>query len=144
MSKVNFWISGFIETKRLNIDSFTNENWKKFKCHRSVVSRRKEKSLLLIRYYKQFLIRVSKPVSWATWKMWIRSAITRTLPWVECQIFFEALFICNNINTNLNINFHTLSNRYFYFFKFLREVVWKNSKTKNGPRQGTPIFRFFF
>ena len=25
-SKVNFWIFGFIETKRLNIDSFTNEN----------------------------------------------------------------------------------------------------------------------
>ena len=31
----------------------------------------------------------------------------------------------------------TLSNRYFYFFKFLRERIWKNSKTKNGPRQGT-------
>ena len=40
MSKVNFWI-GFIETKRLKIDSFTNENWNKFKCHRSKVSRRK-------------------------------------------------------------------------------------------------------
>ena len=26
---------------------------------------------------------------------------------------------------------------FFYFFKFLREVVWKNSKTKNGPMQGT-------
>ena len=52
MSKVNFWIFGFIETKRLNIDSFTNENWNKFECHRSVVSRRKEKSSLLITYYK--------------------------------------------------------------------------------------------
>ena len=31
MSKVNFWIFGFIETKKLNIDSFTNENWNKFK-----------------------------------------------------------------------------------------------------------------
>ena len=51
---------------------------------------------------------------------------SRTLPWASCQIFLEALFVCNNINTN-----------YFYFFKFLREVVWKNSKTKNGPRQGT-------
>ena len=26
MSKVNFWMFGFIETKRLKIDSFTNEN----------------------------------------------------------------------------------------------------------------------
>ena len=26
MSKVNFWMFGFIGTKRLNIDSFTNEN----------------------------------------------------------------------------------------------------------------------
>ena len=26
MRKVNFWMVGFIETKRLNIDSFTNEN----------------------------------------------------------------------------------------------------------------------
>ena len=26
MCKVNFWMFGFIETKRLNVDSFTNEN----------------------------------------------------------------------------------------------------------------------
>ena len=32
---------------------------------------------------------------------------SRTLPWAGCQIFSEALFICNNINTNLNKNFHT-------------------------------------
>ena len=31
MSKVNFWIFGFIETKRFNIDSFENKNWNKFK-----------------------------------------------------------------------------------------------------------------
>ena len=30
MSKVNFWMFGFIEIKRLNIDSFTNENFNKF------------------------------------------------------------------------------------------------------------------
>ena len=30
VSKGNFWIFGFIETKRLNINSFTNENWNKF------------------------------------------------------------------------------------------------------------------
>ena len=45
----------------------------------------------------------------------------------KCQIFLEAPFICHNINTNLNKNFQsqviTLSNRYFYFFKFLQEVV---------------------
>ena len=28
MNKVNFWMFGFIKTKRLNIDSFANENWK--------------------------------------------------------------------------------------------------------------------
>ena len=45
MRKVNFLIFGFIETKSLNIDSFTNENWNKFKCHWSVVSRKKEKKV---------------------------------------------------------------------------------------------------
>ena len=45
--KVTFSIFGFIETKRLNIDSFTNENWNKFKCHRSKVSRRKEKKFVV-------------------------------------------------------------------------------------------------
>ena len=37
----------FIETKRLNIDSFTNENWNKFKCRRNKVSRRKEKQVFV-------------------------------------------------------------------------------------------------
>ena len=32
---------------------------------------------------------------------------SRNLPWAIRQIFLEALFICNNINTNLNKNFHT-------------------------------------
>ena len=32
---------------------------------------------------------------------------SRTLPWARCQIFLEALFICNNINTNLNKNTYT-------------------------------------
>ena len=31
----------------------------------------------------------------------------RTLPWAKCQIFLKALFICNNINTNLKKKFHT-------------------------------------
>ena len=47
MSKLNFWMFGFIETKRLNIDSFTNENWNTFKCHRIKVSRRNEKTLVV-------------------------------------------------------------------------------------------------
>ena len=29
----------------------------------------------------------------------------RTLPWAKCHIFLEALFIWNNINTNLNKKF---------------------------------------
>ena len=33
---------------------------------------------------------------------------SRTLPWAKCQIFWEALFICNNINTNLNKIFYIL------------------------------------
>ena len=54
---------------------------------------------------------------------------SRTLPWAKCRIFLEALLICN-------------ISRYFYFFKFLREVVWKISKTKKSPRQGT--FPYFY
>ena len=30
----------------------------------------------------------------------------RRLPWAKCQIFLKPLFICNNIKTNLNKNFH--------------------------------------
>ena len=45
ISKINFWMFGFIETKRLNIDSFTNENWIKFKFHGSKVFRREEKKV---------------------------------------------------------------------------------------------------
>ena len=32
---------------------------------------------------------------------------SRTLPWGKYQVFLQALFIFNNINTNLNKNFHT-------------------------------------
>ena len=28
-------------------------------------------------------------------------------PWAKCRIFLEALFMCNNINTNLKENSHT-------------------------------------
>ena len=47
MSKVNFWIFGFIETKKLYIDSFTNENWNKFECYPSKFSQRKEKKIVV-------------------------------------------------------------------------------------------------
>ena len=50
--------------------------------------------------------------------------------------FLEMFFICNNININLNENFHVaLWNCYFYFSKFVRLVGQKNSKNKNGPRR---------
>ena len=39
---------------------------------------------------------------------------SRILPWVKCQIFLEALFLCNNINSNLNKNFHT----YLIYYSF--------------------------
>ena len=35
----------FYWKKRFNIDSFMNENWNKFKCHQSKVSRRKKKKV---------------------------------------------------------------------------------------------------
>lgn len=67
MSKVNFWSFSFIEIKRLNLDWFTNKNSDKFKDLLVKVSpKKKENILLLIRYYKQCFIRVSKPMPWAT------------------------------------------------------------------------------
>ena len=57
----NFWMFGFIETNRLNVDSFTNENWNKCKCHRSKVSQRKKNiivnKILWIISYKNFKAR---------------------------------------------------------------------------------------
>ena len=83
------------------------------------------------------------PLPWATPCLWpFRFCLNEkkiTLPWAKCRIFFTSLFICNNIDTNLNKNFHTYLSYHslkFFFFKFLR-VVWKNFKTKTGPRQDT-------
>ena len=50
----------------------------------------------------------------------------------KCRIFLEALFICNNINTNLNKNFHTKLNYHslplFLFFQNEKlSFSWKNS-----------------
>ena len=52
MSKLNFWMFAFIETKRLNIDSFTNENWNIFKCHRSEVSRKRKQKFVVNKVLK--------------------------------------------------------------------------------------------
>ena len=47
MSKVNFWFFSSIETKSLNIDSFTNENKNKCACHRGEVSPEKRKKFVV-------------------------------------------------------------------------------------------------
>ena len=63
---------------------------------------------------------------------------SRTLPWTKFQIFLETLFVCNNINTNLNKNFHPYL-RYHSFkplFLFF-QISAKNSKLTNGLRQDT-------
>ena len=68
---------------------------------------------------------------------------SRTRPWAKCHIFLEALFICNNINTNLNKNFDTQL-RYDYFkplfLYFQISAISSFKKFENekcGPRQGT-------
>ena len=79
MSKVNFWMFGFIETKRLNIDSFTNENFNKFVIGVKFPGEKKKKFVV----YKVLQIISDKnvPVPRATWKMWIRFAIILNRPW---------------------------------------------------------------
>ena len=66
---------------------------------------------------------------------------SRTLPWAKCQIFLEALFICNNINTNVNKNFHTYSSYHslkplFLFFQIFATSSLKNLENKNLPKAG--------
>ena len=56
MSKVHFWFFSFVETKSLNIDSFTNENKNKFNGHRSKVSPEKRKKVCCL-FVTQFVIR---------------------------------------------------------------------------------------
>ena len=56
---------------------------------------------------------------------------SKTLPWAKCQTFLEALFICNNIDTNLNKNFqhsyHSFkpSFNFFYFCEMQFEKIRK-------------------
>ena len=53
------------------------------------------------------------------------------LPWAKCQIFSAALFICNNINTNINKKFHTLVKLSLFqtvIFIFSRLKKFENEK----------------
>ena len=72
---------------------------------------------------------------------------SRILPSARCQIFFEALFICNNINTNLNKNFEKIRKRKmaqgrvpspasvsFFYFYFISGLV---SNYRRGRRTGS-------
>ena len=74
---------------------------------------------------------------------------SRALPWVKSQIFLEALFICNNINTNLNENFHTqLSyNSFkplFLFFKISARSRLKKFGNEKWPKAGyLPLYRYY-
>ena len=86
MSKVNFWIFGFILTKRLNFDSFTNENWNKFKFHRSVVSRRKEKKTPLIKEEKNLLFSVYRDAI-----VWLKAGVEDPALG-QLSNFFESAF----------------------------------------------------
>ena len=58
---------------------------------------------------------------------------SRTLPWANCQIFLEGLFTCNNINTNLNKNFHTLL---FLFFQISARSILKKFENEKWPKAG--------
>ena len=67
---------------------------------------------------------------------------SRILPWAQCHIFLETLFICNDIDKNLNKNFQTYSSYHSFELLFLLFQICvisrlKNWKIKNGPRQDT-------
>ena len=70
---------------------------------------------------------------------------SRTLPWAKCQILLEAFFISNNINSNLNKNFHTQLSYYsfkplFLFFQIFASSL-KKFKNKKWPKAGFfPLF----
>ena len=64
-----------------------------------------------------------------------------SLPWAKCQIFLKALFICNNINKNLNKNFHTKLNyrsfkSLFLFFQISARSSWKKFENEKWPKAG--------
>ena len=55
---------------------------------------------------------------------------SKTLPWAICHIFLKALSICNNINTNLNKNFHTQLNYHSFKPLFLFQISAKSRLKK--------------
>ena len=59
---------------------------------------------------------------------------SRILPCAKCQIFLEALFICNNINTNLNKNFHTF--KPLLIFSEISASGLKKFENKKWPKAG--------
>ena len=72
---------------------------------------------------------------------------SRILPWAECQILLEALFICNNINTNPNKKFHTQLSYHSFKLLFLFSQISSRSsfekfENKKWPKaQGTFPYR---
>ena len=71
---------------------------------------------------------------------------SRTLPCTKFQIFSEALFICNNINKNLNKNFHTYFSYHsfkplFLFFLISARSSWKKFENGKWPKaEYLPLF----
>ena len=65
----------------------------------------------------------------------------RLLPWAKCQIFLEALFTCNNVNTNLNEHFHTYLSYHsfkplFLFFQISARSSLKKFENEEWPKAG--------
>ena len=61
--------------------------------------------------------------------------------WAKRQIFLEALFVCNNINTNLNKNFHTYLSYHFFkplslFFQISARSSLKKFENEKWPKAG--------
>ena len=66
---------------------------------------------------------------------------SRTLRWAKYHIFLKVLFICNNINTNLNKNLHTHLNYrsfepLFLFFQISAISSLKKFENEKWPKAG--------
>ena len=64
-----------------------------------------------------------------------------TCLWPNVKFFLEALFICNNINTNLNKNFHTYLSYHsfkplFLFFQISARSSLKKFANEKWPKAG--------
>ena len=65
---------------------------------------------------------------------------SRTLLRTKCQIFLEAVFICNNINTNItkiSIHSYHFFKPLFSFFHISVRSSLKRFENEIGPWQGT-------